>query len=73
MSNSIEDPVARIFADYKSNKVGLGKTMLRVEALITEARIKEWQKACQDNWQCPIPEQYALDRIKSLKKKQEKR
>lgn len=32
--------------------------------------IEEWQKACQDNWQKPIPEQYALNRIKEWKGKQ---
>lgn len=35
-----------------------------------EARVDEWQRACRDNWQKPIPEQYALDRLKSLTNKE---
>lgn len=42
------------------------------QALINKVREDEWIKACQDNWQKPISEQYALDRIKTLKSKQGK-
>lgn len=37
-------------------------------SMLTEARIDEVRKACQDNWQKPIPEQYMLDRLNQLKR-----
>lgn len=37
-----------------------------LSAFIKQSQLEILKKACQDNWQKPIPEQYMLDKIKEL-------
>lgn len=64
-----------ITTPHAADKYTLEYVYFQLQSLIEhyalKKQIEDWKKACRDNWQCPIPEQYALDHLKELNKQLE--